>query len=54
MTEFLLSSTSSFPQALSSEIVSADVLQIFLYAIMAGVILGIFIGLLKRVTWWIW
>lgn len=39
---------------LTNEIISADILKIFLYDILTGFILGIVIGLIARATWWLW
>lgn len=52
-----LSATSTFftgVYALSSEIVSQDTLQIFIFAIIGGIVCGITFALLKKVTSWVW
>jgi len=39
---------------LTHEVISADILQIFFQAISAGILTGLVVGLIHRVTWWIW
>jgi len=52
----LFSSSTAFTgsSTLTSEIVSADSLNIFIWAIVSGLSVGILFAIFRKVTWWIW
>lgn len=48
-----ISATSS-AFTLTSEIVSADTLNIFIFAIISGVSVGVFFAIFRKITYWVW
>lgn len=38
----------------SQQLLSADVATILITAIQNGIMVGLFIGLFTRATWWVW
>jgi len=48
-----INSTSS-PFTLTSEIVSADSLNIFIFALIAGLSVGFLFAIFRKITSWVW
>lgn len=47
-------SATSSAFTLSSEIVSADTLNIFVFALIGGIIVGFTFAIFKKATTWVW